>query len=98
MVTGKINALDYFQLALIALMCFGMALYEIRNNHQGVTAVASMLVKMALIPLMAMYDVDVYWIAAIALLPLSRLIDMFKRKFNDKLDKGDNRFDSNRSD
>lgn len=91
---GKISFLDYTQLALIALLCFGMALYEIRGNFQAVTAIASMLVKMALIPLMALYKLDVYWIAIVALLPLSRLIEIFKRKLNDKLDENSN--DSNR--
>lgn len=88
------DALDVKPLLLIGLLCIGMAFYEVKDNAHAVVALASMLIKFAVIPLLLVHHVELIYVGAIALLPLSRTIEYVNRKINDRLDK-DNNHDSN---
>lgn len=84
-------SLESAQLMLVALLCIGMALYEIRDNSIAVVAIASMLIKFAILPIMMNYKIDLYIVGAVALVPLSRIIEYAKKKFD-----GDNIEDNKR--
>lgn len=71
-------------LLMIAMLCIGMALYEVRDNSSAVVAVASMLIKFAAIPIMTHYKVDIYIVGIVALVPLTRLVEYAKSSLDKK--------------
>lgn len=79
------NNVDLFNLGLVFFLVFGMCLYEVSSNRHAIVCLSSLLIKVSLILIINIQINRIELELAIAVTPLSRLIEYLRAKYVLKL-------------
>lgn len=75
------NNIDLFNLGLVFFLVFGMCLYEVSANKHAIVCLSSLLIKVSLILIINIQINRIELELAVAITPLSRLIELLRTKY-----------------
>lgn len=76
------NNVDLFNLGLVFFLVFGMCLYEVSSNKHAIVCLSSLLIKVSLILIINIQINRIELELAVAVAPLSKLIEYLRTKYS----------------